>query len=38
MAALLVTVGMGPWPFNRLVTAVAPLCAYHDVFVQTGAS
>ena len=38
MAALLVTVGMGPWPFNRLVTAVAPLCAYHDVFVQTGTS
>ncbi|MFF5290439.1 glycosyltransferase [Paractinoplanes globisporus] len=38
MATLLVTVGMGPWPFNRLVTAVAPLCAYHDVFVQTGAS
>jgi UDP-N-acetylglucosamine transferase subunit ALG13 len=38
MARLLVTVGMGPWPFNRLVAAIAPLCAYHDVFVQTGAS
>ena len=38
MAQLLVTVGMGPWPFDRLVAAVEPLCAYHDVFVQTGAS
>ena len=38
MAALLVTVGMGSRPFDRLVAAVAPLCAYHDVFVQTGAS
>ncbi|WP_433361844.1 glycosyltransferase [Actinoplanes sp. CA-142083] len=38
MARLLVTVGMGSFPFNRLVAAVAPLCAYHDVFVQTGTS
>ena len=38
MAVLLVTVGMGAWPFNRLIRAVSPLCAYHDVFVQTGAS
>ena len=38
MARLLVTVGLGSWPFDRLVAAVAPLCAYHDVFVQTGAS
>jgi UDP-N-acetylglucosamine transferase subunit ALG13 len=38
MAAVLVTVGMGPWPFDRLIRAVEPLCAYHDVFVQTGAS
>jgi UDP-N-acetylglucosamine transferase subunit ALG13 len=38
MARLLVTVGMGAFPFHRLVAAVAPLCAYHDVFVQTGAS
>jgi SAM-dependent methyltransferase len=29
---------MGPWPFDRLVRAVAPLCADHDVFVQTGTS
>jgi SAM-dependent methyltransferase len=29
---------MGPWPFDRLVRAVAPLCAEHDVFVQTGTS
>lgn len=38
MAGILVTVGMGPWAFDRLIRAVAPLCAYHDVFVQTGAS
>ncbi|WFE32550.1 hypothetical protein [Micromonospora sp. WMMD975] len=38
MARVLVTVGMGPWPFDRLVAAVAPLCAAHDVFVQTGTS
>ncbi|GIM93368.1 hypothetical protein [Paractinoplanes toevensis] len=38
MAGILVTVGMGPWPFDRLIRAVEPLCAYHDVFVQTGAS
>ncbi|WP_030442562.1 hypothetical protein [Actinoplanes subtropicus] len=38
MAVLLVTVGMGSRPFDRLISAVAPLCAYHDVFVQTGAS
>ncbi|WP_433293364.1 hypothetical protein ACQP2F_30435 [Actinoplanes sp. CA-030573] len=38
MARLLVTVGMGSWPFDRLVAAVAPLCAYHDVFVQRGTS
>jgi SAM-dependent methyltransferase len=29
---------MGPWPFDRLVRAVAPLCAEHDVFVQVGTS
>jgi SAM-dependent methyltransferase len=29
---------MGPWPFDRLVAAVAPLCAGHEVFVQTGTS
>jgi UDP-N-acetylglucosamine transferase subunit ALG13 len=38
MARILVTVGMGPWPFDRLIAAVEPLCAYHDVFVQTGTS
>jgi UDP-N-acetylglucosamine transferase subunit ALG13 len=38
MARILVTVGMGRWPFDRLVRAVEPLCAYHDVFVQTGTS
>src|SRR4051794_23764085 len=29
---------MGPWPFDRLMDALAPLCANHDVFVQTGTS
>lgn len=33
-----VTVGMGPWPFDRLLTALADVCAEHDVFVQTGVS
>lgn len=33
-----VTVGMGPWPFDRLVSAVGPVCERHDVFVQTGTS
>jgi UDP-N-acetylglucosamine transferase subunit ALG13 len=38
MARVFVTVGMGPWPFDRLVAAVAPLCREHDVTVQTGPS
>ncbi|MEV4523476.1 hypothetical protein AB0J77_24890 [Micromonospora tulbaghiae] len=38
MARVLVTVGMGPWPFDRLIEGVAPLCAAHEVFVQTGTS
>lgn len=38
MTSVFVTVGMGPWPFDRLIAAVAPLCAGHGVFVQTGAS
>jgi UDP-N-acetylglucosamine transferase subunit ALG13 len=38
MAGILVTVGMAPYQFDRLITAVAPLCAYHDIFVQTGVS
>lgn len=33
-----VTVGMGPWPFDRLLEAVRPLCTTADVFVQTGTS
>lgn len=33
-----VTVGMGPWPFDRLVAAIDPLCASYDVFAQTGSS
>jgi SAM-dependent methyltransferase/UDP-N-acetylglucosamine transferase subunit ALG13 len=31
-----VTVGMGPWPFDRLLAALLDVCAGHDVFVQTG--
>lgn len=38
MARVLVTVGMGPWPFDRLIAALAPLCAEHEVFAQTGTS
>jgi SAM-dependent methyltransferase len=33
-----VTVGMGPWPFDRLLTALPEVCAHHDVFVQSGTS
>jgi SAM-dependent methyltransferase len=29
---------MGPWPFDRLIGALAPVCDKHDVFVQTGTS
>ena len=36
MSRILVTVGMGPWPFDRLIGAIAPLCADHEVFAQTG--
>jgi SAM-dependent methyltransferase len=35
---ILVTVGMGAWPFDRLIRAIAPLCAEHRVFAQTGTS
>jgi SAM-dependent methyltransferase len=35
---ILVTVGMGPWPFDRLLRAVAGLCSQHRVFAQTGPS
>ena len=38
MSSVFVTVGMGPWPFDRLVRAVARLCDEHEVFVQTGTS
>ena len=38
MARIFVTVGMGPWPFDRLIGAIAPLCEDHDVFAQTGTS
>lgn len=35
---ILVTVGMGPWPFDRLLTAVRPLCTDFEVFAQVGPS
>lgn len=35
---VLVTVGMGRWPFDRLVNAACSLHPEHDVFVQTGTS
>lgn len=35
---IVVTVGMGSWPFDRLLKAVVPLCSSHEVFAQTGAS
>jgi SAM-dependent methyltransferase/UDP-N-acetylglucosamine transferase subunit ALG13 len=35
---VLVTVGMGRWPFDRLVSAAGLLHPEHEVFVQTGAS
>ena len=33
-----VTVGMGPWPFDRLIGSLQQVCATHDVFAQTGTS
>jgi UDP-N-acetylglucosamine transferase subunit ALG13 len=38
MARVFVTVGMGPWPFDRLLAGVVPLCAEHEVLAQTGTS
>jgi UDP-N-acetylglucosamine transferase subunit ALG13 len=38
MAEILVTVGMGRWPFDRLVAGIAPLCAEHRVTAQIGTS
>lgn len=35
---IFVTVGMGPWPFDRLLRAIIPLCEGHDVFAQSGTS
>ena len=35
---IVVTVGMGPWPFDRLLKAVVPLCSSHKIFAQTGVS
>jgi SAM-dependent methyltransferase/UDP-N-acetylglucosamine transferase subunit ALG13 len=35
---ILVTVGMGPRPFDRLLRGVIPLCDKHRVFAQTGTS
>lgn len=35
---VLVTVGMGRFPFDRLLTAVAPLCQRWRVLAQTGPS
>ena len=34
MSSVFVTVGMGPWPFDRLVRAVEPQCAEQEVVVQ----
>jgi SAM-dependent methyltransferase/UDP-N-acetylglucosamine transferase subunit ALG13 len=36
--SVFVTVGMGPWPFDRLMTALSGVCERHDVFVQSGTS
>ncbi len=36
--SVFVTVGMGPWPFDRLMTALGEVCERHDVFVQSGTS
>jgi UDP-N-acetylglucosamine transferase subunit ALG13 len=33
-----VTVGMGRWPFDRLLLALQPLCSEHDLLVQSGTS
>jgi hypothetical protein len=38
MGTIVVTVGMGRWPFDRLVAAAGALAADHDVFVQSGTS
>ena len=38
MASVVVTVGMGRWPFDRLVRAAGELADRHEVFIQTGTS
>jgi UDP-N-acetylglucosamine transferase subunit ALG13 len=38
MARVVVTVGMSAFPFDRLVRAIGPVCARHDVYAQIGAS
>lgn len=35
---IFVTVGMGRWPFDRLLEAVGPLCGSHDLVAQIGPS
>ncbi len=35
---VVVTVGMGPWPFDRLISALEPLTRQHRVFAQVGTS
>ena len=35
---VVVTVGMGRWPFDRLVEALDPVCQRHEVFAQIGTS
>lgn len=37
MARVVATTGMGRWPFDRLVRALEPVAAHHDVFAQIGA-
>ncbi len=35
---IVATVGMGPWPFDRLLRGLAPLTGAHDLLVQSGTS
>ncbi|MFV0259818.1 MAG: radical SAM protein [Acidimicrobiales bacterium] len=36
MARVFATVGMGPWPFDRLIDALEPVSEHHEVFAQIG--
>lgn len=38
LTSIFLTVGMGRWPFDRLVSALDPWCRDHDVFAQIGTS